>query len=105
MLLNCSLVITVWQESDLAEVVAFGQTPWIVTTGAFGATLSGLKEGGAGCWSEGTRESGCAEGAADVCANAHVPARSVVIKVRIMNDETFLSNDGKKFGGDADIVP
>jgi hypothetical protein len=23
------------------------------------------------------------------------------MKIRIMNDETFLSNDGKKFGGDA----
>jgi hypothetical protein len=25
----------------------------------------------------------------------------VIIKILIMNDETFLSNDGKKFGGDA----
>src|SRR3954462_12507006 len=65
-LLNCSLVITVSQESALVEVVfaeatSLGQTPWSVTTGAFGGTLSGLNDcwgkDGAGCWTAGRRES------------------------------------------------
>src|SRR5579864_48863 len=99
MLLNCSLVITVWQgpalpEASIAEPVfvdaaSLGHTPGMTTTGAFGATLSGLNccgNGGAGCWVAGRRESGCAGGVPGVWANAHVPARRVVKKSRNMNE-------------------
>src|SRR5882724_12876203 len=86
MVLNCSLVITVWQEPSLpetslepvfAEGAFFGQTPWIVTTGSFGATLSGLNDccstrGGAEDWVAGGRDGACAP---VVWAKAHVPAR------------------------------
>src|SRR5229473_7945151 len=114
MVLNCSLVITVWQEPSLpetslepvfAEAAFFGQTPWIVTTGSFGATLSGLNDccctnGGAEGWAAGGREGACTGGVPAVWAKAHAPARREVIKIRTMDDETFLRNNEKKFVGD-----
>jgi hypothetical protein len=36
-----------------------------------------------------------------VWAKAHVPARREVIRIRTMDDETFLRNNEKRFGGDA----
>ena len=92
----------VWQEPSLAEppfaepafadAESFGHRPWIVTTAAFEATLSGLKDcgkGGTGGWVTGGREGACIEGALAVWANAHVPARRIVKKIRLMNDETL----------------
>src|SRR5258707_3187393 len=78
-LLNWSLVITVWHGSACAKPVVVaepvftepvftepplsGHTPWTTTTAAFGATLSGLNDG---CCAEGVTdapETGGSEGA------------------------------------------